>query len=326
MHLIIQYLPKQHTIILKENMIDINDNDFINNFDAKKAVVGVIGYGYVGQAVEHFFKKSCNVLVYDKAKTELSNMDDIICNAQIMFIAVPTPMRKDGSCYTGIIESVLNNISNTANKLNRDINSFIVVIKSTVYPGFIESMKEKYSGMRITFSPEFLTEKNSIHDFENTNRIIIGGDDNDVIVVSKYFESVISDKIKNNEVLLIQCSPTVAEMVKLYTNGILATKVTFSNEVYLMCNKLGISYNEVRILSVLDPRIGSSHTTVPGHDGKIGFSGSCFPKDINNLSHTAKRLGTEEKLFSAVIERNNELRSEKDWEQLEGRAVINEHD
>jgi UDPglucose 6-dehydrogenase len=113
-------------------------------------------------------------------------------------------------------------------------------------------------------------------------------------------------------------------MVKLYTNGILATKVLFSNEMYLICQQLGVNYEEVRVLSVLDPRVGASHTVVPGPDGQLGFGGHCFPKDINNLRYVAWEAKVLERLFTAVIERNDEIREKKDWLDMQGRAVTGE--
>lgn len=308
-------------------MIDINATDFIQKFDVKEGTVGVIGYGYVGQAVEHFFKKACKTLVYDKAKPELGTLESVVRNSEIIFVAVPTPMRTDGSCFTGIVESVILDIKEEAKRIERNTNSFIVIVKSTVRPGFTEEIQGKYLNMRILFSPEFLTEKSSIKDFQTTNRIIVGGDEDDALVVFKFFEGVMPERIASNRLSLLHCdNPTVAEMVKLFTNGILMTKVMFANEVYLMCQKLGIDYNEVRMLSVLDPRIGASHTLVPGPDGKLGAGGHCFPKDINNLRYTAWEMGIAEKIFSAVISRNDEVRKDedKDWLQMQGRAVIDE--
>lgn len=304
-------------------MIDINSTDFLDKFDIKNATVGVIGYGYVGQAVVNFFKQGCpNVLIYDKAKPEFGNLTNVVKNAEVIFVAVPTPMRQDGSCFTGIVEEVIQSIRAEARSLNRSEDSFVIVVKSTVKPGFTEEMHDKYFGMRILFSPEFLTEKNSLADFMNTNRVILGGDEEDAQVVFKYFQGVIPERIEQDQTLLLQCHPTVAEMAKLFTNGILMTKILFANEIYLMCQKLGIEYDEVRVLSVLDPRIGASHTSVPGHDGQLGAGGHCFPKDINNLRAVAKELGIEEKIFSAVIDRNNQIREDKDWLKMQGRAVI----
>lgn len=304
--------------------MNINATDFNATFDIKDGIVGIVGHGYVGQAVEHFFQKACKVMVYDKAKPELGSLADMVSKAHVIFVAVPTPMRPNGSCYTGIVEEVIKNINDTAKEIGRTTDSFIVVVKSTVRPGFTEEMQGKYLNMRIMFSPEFLTEKNSLKDFEKTNRIIFGGDEEDANVVCCFFRAVMPERVENDRVLLLQCHPTVAEMVKLYTNGMLMTKIMFSNEIYLMCQKLGIEYDEVRVLSVLDNRIGASHTSVPGHDGQLGAGGHCFPKDINNLRFTAWEMQIPERIFSAVIDRNNEVREDKDWLKMKDRAITNE--
>jgi UDPglucose 6-dehydrogenase len=113
-------------------------------------------------------------------------------------------------------------------------------------------------------------------------------------------------------------------MVKLSTNVHLTARVMISNELYLICQKLGIEYDDVKILTQFDRRIGLSHMNVPGPDGSLGFSGSCFPKDIANLSYIASELGDENNVFSAIIKRNEEIRPSKDWQSLKGRAVIAE--
>src|SRR6266702_3188083 len=111
-------------------------------------------------------------------------------------------------------------------------------------------------------------------------------------------------------------------MVKLFTNGILATKVMFCNEVYQMCQKLGISYEDIRSIACLDERVGPSHTHVPGPDGDFGVGGHCLPKDLNNLRFVAHELGVSEQMLTAVLQRNDELRKNRDWEQMKGRAVV----
>ena len=302
--------------------VDINAADFVDGFDIKRGTVGVVGHGYVGQAVAAFFDRACKVVVHDKAKPELMTLVDVVTQSEVIFVCVPTPMRADGQCHTGIVESVIEDVKKTAGDIGRPLNSFVLVIKSTVRPGFTEEMQGTHLNMRILFSPEFLTEKSSVKDFQNTNRVILGGDEDDARVVFKYFEGVIPERVADDQTVLLQCEPTVAEMAKLFTNGMLMTKVLFSNEMYLMAEKLGINYDEVRFLACLDPRIGESHTRVPGHDGHLGAGGSCFPKDINNLRFTASELGLPEKMFTAVIERNEEIRPEKDWEELKGRAVV----
>jgi nucleotide sugar dehydrogenase len=308
-------------------MIDINTPDLQDRFDSKQATVGVIGHGYVGQAVEHFFKPAVNrVVVYDKFKPDLSSLHDVVSAAEIIFICVPTPMNPNGSCHTTIVESALAAIAAEATAISRNLNSFIIVIKSTVPPGFTKTARSRFP-MRIIFSPEYLTEANSVQDFEKTNRIVLGGDRDDCFVVYQYFRARLAERMGIPESLggcvVAVCDAEVAEMAKLFANSILATKVIFSNEIYLLCQKLGIDYADVKTVAELDRRIGG-HIGVPGIGGKLGYGGSCFPKDINSLRHLCSEHQTGEKLLTTVIERNEEVRGDRDWEELKGRAVVDE--
>lgn len=303
--------------------ISINSSDFIENFDVSTMKVGIVGFGYVGQAIDNFFGNQCFTVTYDKSQDvkgtyDLDTLEEVVGVSHVIFVAVPTPMNKDGSCYTGIVESVLDDIKSTAVAVGRDTNEFIIVLKSTVTPGFTESMKSK--GLRVVFSPEFLTEANSFEDLENTTRVLIGGDDNDTLPVIKLFEK----KLVSKAVLGTCDSSTTLEMVKLYANTLMAMKVSMANEMFAVCQKLGIDYNEVKSLMCLDQRINISHLSVPGPDGNLGYGGSCFVKDVNNMRHFANQLGTGEKLLSAMIDRNIEFRPSKDWEDLKGRAVVDE--
>ena len=308
-------------------MIDINATDFIQNFDLKKGTVGLVGHGFVGKAVDAFFRddqgnpKVGKILINDKAKPELNTLREVVQESEVIFVAVPTPMRKDGSCYTGFVEEVIRSISETAKDLQRNLDSFVVIVKSTVYPGFLEEMQNKFLPMRLTFSPEFLTEANSIQDFKKTNRIIVGGDPEDALVVCKFFAEADRLPVDEGRRVIIAIDGTTAEMVKLYANGMLTAKVIFSNEVYLICQKLGVDYSDVRMLACLDGRIGIGHTMVPGPDRQLGYGGHCFPKDIQNLRAVARELGTGEKMFTAMIERNDEVREKKDWVDMKDRAV-----
>ena len=302
--------------------IDINASNFISEFDPKKGNVGVIGHGYVGQAVAAFFEKTFTTRIYDKFKPQLGNLKDLVTFSEVIFVAVPSPMNTDGTCHTSIVESVLFDIQVAADEVGRASDAFVVVLKSTVPPGFTERMQRKWPTLRIVFSPEFLTEANSVLDFENQNRVVLGGDEDDARVVFKYFEAVAPQRVLEDRLVILQCSSTTAELVKLFTNGILMTKVLFSNEIYQVCQRMGVDYEEVRVLSCLDKRIGSSHTLVPGPDGKLGAGGSCFPKDINNLASLCRSLDIPERMFTAVIKRNSELRPEEDWKELKGRAVV----
>src|SRR5690606_34925305 len=298
---------------------DIRAEDFMSTFDMGRAAVGQVGYGFIGNAVVELFRPHVfKVVVYDKAgyegkplhkNVELApSIDLVVASTEVIFVAVPTPMKPSGECHTGIIESVIQEIQNSAAKIGRDLDSFIVVIKSTVPPGFTKTMQDRYA-LRIVFSPEFLTEANAVEDFRTTNRVILGGDLEDARIVYKYFEGVWPGRIADETytahpdgpVGIYQCDSTVAEMVKLSTNVHLTARVMISNELYLICQKLGVDYDTVKTLTQIDHRIGTSHMNVPGPDGKLGFSGSCFPKDIASLSYVSEQMGYENNVFKAIV-------------------------
>lgn len=336
-------------------MIDIQAPDFVQQFNVADATVGVVGYGFIGNATVELFRPHAKaVLIYDKEKSpqtdELttrqifentflySSIDGVIKESEVIFVAVPTPMRPSGECHTGIVESVVQDIQNSAVRVGRDLGSFVVVIKSTVPPGFTKKMQDRYA-LRILFSPEFLTEANAVKDFKTANRVILGGDLEDARVVNKYFEGVWPERVWNvyqdhpdGPVVITHCDSTEAEMVKLSTNVHLTARVMISNELYLICQKLGVNYDNVKVLTQLDRRIGTSHMNVPGPDGHLGYGGHCFVKDTQSLAYLAQSLGTtlvgggdaETSLFDELHRRNLEIREDRDWESQKGRAVIDE--
>jgi nucleotide sugar dehydrogenase len=323
---------------------DIQSPNFITEFEMTRATVGQVGYGFIGNAVVELFRPFCQVVIYDKAGYEgkelkdntvqSTNLDLVVRMAQVIFVAVPTPMRQTGECDTRIVESVIQDIQNAAARQERDLGSFIVVLKSTVPPGFTKRVQDKYA-LRILFSPEFLTEANAVQDFKKANRVILGGDVEDARIVFKYFEGVwpkrqveTYDGHPDGPVSIIQCDSTVAEMVKLSTNVHLTSKVMISNELYLICQKLGIEYDDVKLLTQIDRRIGTSHMNVPGPDGHLGYGGHCFVKDTQNLAFLADSLETSVNddgellnLFKKLHERNLQIREDRDWEAQKGRAV-----
>ena len=110
-------------------------------------------------------------------------------------------------------------------------------------------------------------------------------------------------------------------MVKYLTNTFLSVKVSFANEIYQLCDGLGIDYDKVVEYATYDERLGKSHWNVPGHDGDFGFGGHCFPKDLKALLHLTKKLGTINNVLSATNETNDSVRKNRDWEDMKGRAV-----
>jgi UDPglucose 6-dehydrogenase len=283
--------------------------------------IGIIGNGFVGSATQLLNTPDIEMLIYDiddtKCVPQGTTLNDLItCN--LIFICVPTPMNTDGSCYTGIVSQVIQNIRTELQ--NTDYNPHIVV-RSTVPPGFCD----KHG---VYFIPEFLTEKNWEYDFINCKQWIIGTLANNtsntqfIKDITKLFDIAYSNhNIKSNKISFIQNKE--AEMVKYTRNTFLAVKVSYFNEIYELSNKLGIDYNNV-IQNVLhDERIGNSHTSVPGHDGFRGVAGICLPKDCSALLHVMKENNMKSYVLHAAQQRNITVdRPEQDWMLDIGRATV----
>ena len=281
--------------------------------------IGIVGQGYVGGAVKEVFSKYYDVETYDldKDKCSVDYLEDIVELSNIIFVCVPTPMKKDGSCDTSIVEAVVKDINDMV--VSRNVSGRVVVIKSTVPPGTTERLSEECHNISVIFNPEFLTEANYLEDFKNQNRIILGGKRPGTTKVKQVYSKVLP-KTK-----VIKTGSTHAEMVKYMTNTFLATKVSFANEMFEICERLGIDYDKVTEYATYDERLGKSHWAVPGPDGHYGFGGSCFPKDINALINVAKdKLDLYPNTLIGAWETNCEVRPEKDWEELKGRAVTDE--
>lgn len=280
--------------------------------------LGIIGGGFVGKATKLLKCKEVDIITYDIVRELCEPLDTTlkdICNCDLIFISVPTPMTKDGKCYLGIIENVLKEINAHIN-----LNERIIVLRSTVPVG-TSDINNCY------FMPEFLTEKNFENDFINNPKWIFGlkgtsQDDKFKTLISELINSSYKyGKIKSNNISFV--SNKEAELIKLFRNNFLAVKVAFCNEIYKFCEEKHINYENVRSIATLDSRIGESHTKVPGHDGKCGFGGTCFPKDCHNLLNQMKTNNVISTVIKGAIERNEQIdRVERDWNNNKGRAVI----
>lgn len=285
----------------------------------KQNKVGVIGQGFVGTAVKAGFEKSHKVMTYDKVAEKSTNtLEEIINECYVIFICIPTPMViETGEAYTGYVKKVVQEINDLSTIL---LKTPVLVIKSTIPPGTVEEFKREFKSVNITFSPEFLTEANHINDFLNQDRIVIGGDDSDVEIVAAEF------MIAFPNIPIYKTTSTNAEMIKYVANCFLSVKVSFANEMYDLCEKVGASYDEVISGAKLDHRLGTSHWSVPGPDGDRGFGGHCFPKDIAALNYVAKQNGLQLHVIEGAILTNKLIRKNNDWEQQIGRAVISIRD
>jgi len=291
--------------------------------------IGIVGQGYVGTALKEGMSQHYNVETFDinpNLRTK-NSVKDLIKSVSMTFVCVPTPMKKDGSCDTSIVESVVKDIDEAQqwcldSMLNHSIQPVekrtIIIIKSTIPPGTTNRLNKKYKNVQIVFNPEFLTEANFIEDFKNQDRIIIGGPRPASTKVRQLFYKAFP------KAHIIKTGSMTAEMVKYMTNTFLATKVSFANEMKMICDELNIDYDKVVEYSTYDERLGKSHWSVPGPDGKLGFGGSCFPKDINALISLSKDMRLYLHTLQSVWKTNLKVRPEKDWEELKGRAVTDE--
>ena len=286
-------------------------------------VIGIVGQGFVGKALKSGFEKHYKIETYDKFIESKSTCDlaDLVAKSEVIFVCVPTPMDKDGTCHTGIVEEVVKEIDKWSYAYWGNIDKKpTIVIKSTVAPGTTDKLHRKYKSVDVIFNPEFLTEANFIDDFKNQNRIILGGIRRGTNKLRQIYSKVFP------KTTIVKTSATYAEMVKYFSNCFLATKVSFANEMKQICDGLDLDYDKVVEYATYDERLGKSHWAVPGPDGELGFGGHCLPKDLNALISVAvdNSLGLYINVLSGVLETNNKVRKNRDWEQMKGRAVIDE--
>ena len=281
-----------------------------------KEKIGIIGQGFVGNAVYQGMKNYFEVLAYDKDPNKNSTVCsalEIIENTDLTFLCVPTPMYEDGTCDLSIVRNALDEIESYVKSFEKI--GYIVIIKSTIPPGTTEKLNQEYPVLNIVFNPEFLTEANAVEDYKNQNRIILGGERPGTTVAKRIFTKAFP------KVPIIKTSSTIAEMIKYVTNTFLATKVSFANEMFQICNGLGIDYDKVIEYARYDERLGNSHWLVPGPDGDFGFGGHCFKKDLEALLALTRELGIDSTMMNATNAKNNKVRTVLDWEKMEGRAV-----
>ena len=274
----------------------------------KNYKIGIIGHGYVGESQSFAFSPSFDVRVYDKDSLKSTHPLNEVLDSDFIFVCVPTPMKKDGSQDLSFVENFFKNAKEGP----------IYIIKSTVIPGTTNLLNEKFQNLKIIFSPEFLTERTAKLDILTQTRIILGGNKN----LTSEVKNIYNIRFKNKTV--IETDSLTAEYIKYMNNTFFASKVSIMNEFYRLAKHLGVDWETALYGFVSDQRIGDSHLNVPGPDGKLGFGGTCFPKDINAFISFAKKNNVNMNVLEAAWKTNLEVRPERDWENLKGRAVSDE--
>ena len=266
--------------------------------DVNPAVVEKLNAGSV-----HIFEPGLEPMVRhsraDGRLTFTTRLEEGIANADCAFICVGTPPQPDGSCDLSYVRQVACEIGRHMQK------DLVVVDKSTVPVGTADEVRaliDKELAARgvsyqvdVVSNPEFLKEGDAISDFMKPDRVVLGTDSERAASLMRELYSPFArtrDKI-------IVMGVRSAEMTKYAANCMLATKISFINEIATICEKVGADVRDVRTGIGSDTRIGYQFI-YPG----VGYGGSCFPKDVKALIHTAEKAGVEPKLLNAVEDVN----------------------
>lgn len=281
--------------------------------------IGILGNGFVGKATRILENPECQIMIYDirpEACVPLGiTLQEINDTADLLFLCLPTPMHLDGACDTSILDSVIASLTHP-----------LIVVRSTVPVGFTDAR-------RCFFMPEFLTEKNWAQDFRENPLWIFGMSSSSTHhhgLFRQRIESLLDSASRHGKILSAKTkfmTNKEAEMVKLFKNVFLASKVSFCNEMYDICQRGGIDYDAVRAAVAEDERIGRSHLAVPGYGGRRGFGGTCFPKDINSLYRLFCQHAIPAPILGAVLHRNEyQDNREREWLGDVGRTFHSSYD
>lgn len=252
--------------------------------------VGIMGTGFVGGALKRYFESvGVTPFTYDKGKNEGSIEE--VNKADVIFICVPTPYYLDGSGF---------DLSYVRSALDAIEGQKMVVLKSTVIPGTTAMLQVEYPHHKLMYNPEFLTEVTADQDMNFPDRQILGTTDQSYTVAADIMAMLPLAPFER----VVPC--TVAEMVKYAGNTWFAVKVTFSNQMYDLAQKMGVDYDNVKECMAADKRIGRTHLDI-FHKGYRGYGGKCLPKDTRALIQLAAARGVDLTLLRSSEDYNNAL-------------------
>lgn len=255
--------------------------------------VGIIGLGVVGNAIKNAFEEVHEVFVHDIAIG--TTLEDVTKNCDVAYICVPTPTDNEtGRCDLSIVKSVLESLP----------NGFSVVIKSTVEPGSTQIFHDEFAALRVACSPEYLREDYAQEDFKNQ----------DILVVGTHHDDLAALVLKQHEMAgvlgggqFFHVSPTEAEITKYAMNCFYSMKVVFGNQLQRLSGKLGANWSSVKEVITYQRKRGINDSHLEEIPGKMGFDGSCLPKDAVALTSLMAGLGIDSSLFKGVLEDNEYL-------------------
>lgn len=268
-------------------------------------MIGIVGKGFVGQAVYAAFSPFHETRVHDvDARRSLHSLEEV-AECDVVFLCLPTPSRPDGSCDTSIVESVVAKFAKREKPL---------VVKSTVTPGTCDHLARKYQIPGLLHSPEFLSARTAIADYLCPARHIIGcggfqhGDGITVpSMAATELRELYESRFPGIPVHVMQRRES--ELVKYVQNAFFATKISFFNEMRTLSRKIDADWDTVLSGVMADGRIAHSHTMVPGASGEYGFGGECLPKDISALADFCRSLGIMPYVLAGAMARNQKARA-----------------
>lgn len=252
--------------------------------------MGIIGVGMVGSAVARYFESEGNKpFFYDKHSGAGSVAT--VNKADIIFVCVPTPYIEKKGFDLSAVEDVFEKISGQKK----------IVIKSTVWPGTTEKFQKKYPQHYIFFNPEFLSEATADWDMHHPDMQIIGYTEKSKQLAPKILKILPPAPFE-------KIMPAAgAEMFKYFHNVHGAVKVIFANQMYDLCEKLGINYDNIIECAEASKNIGTKQYLNVWHKRYRGYGGSCFPKDIKALIQFGDRIGVDLKLLKTAEKINDQL-------------------
>lgn len=248
--------------------------------------INLYGYGFVGKAHYETLSKGHEVNIIDPKFPEKETTD---FDPEAVIICVPTPEGNDGSCDMSNVYSVLEQLSETTP----------VLIKSTISLEGWRTIKERFPRHSINFSPEFLRAANFLNDFRNMTHIYLSEER------AQWWAKIFNPFWKDLQFIVGRTEELI--LIKYFRNSFLATKVSFFNQVYDLCNATGVDFTEVAAGIAQDPRIGLSHTEITNNRG---WGGMCFPKDTAAIIKTAEQFDINLSLITDAVRYNSEIRNE----------------
>lgn len=266
--------------------------------------VTIIGLGFVGGSMfRSFSEKGVNVFGYDKYnKTIDMGPLESSLYAPIVFLCLPTLYDDERKMYN---KDAINEVCTFLNDNNYN---GLVILKSTIEPQTVNLLSDKYANLEFAHNPEFLTARTAFHDFHNQTHVVLGRSKR---CSNENFNKLYTFYAQYYPRALISiCSSDESECMKSFVNCFYASKIQIFNEFYLLCQKMGVDYNNVKDLMLKNKWFLPHHTNVPGPDGKLSYGGACFPKDTSALAEHMKRLETPHMVLNSVVQERNSMRDD----------------